>query len=345
MDASRAKPLLTMRTPAWQAGCLWLMIAGLAAIGVSMVVGASIDPPDPRLVPPWVPWAGCGVMLGIATLLGWAVASQRERFEVDASGITWRKGMRPPARLDWDDVARIRLQDAWGRLVLEGRPGCPTIKVVNTYEGFDAFVAYLRAALDWEALIQGRPASGPSGPTGVGASARAEEVPEMPMVHTLRGKVIAPMIGVVLFVAVSWVVWFVPERRDPLAGFDPIAARGDARQEARARLLRYIGPFAAVMCAGAIFTGWYRLRIERDGLELDYVGRTRHIPWEELAGVDVPLVVIQNRGGNVLAHNLVVYLTSGKELKLPLGDRSFAFRDAIVSAAREAGVVLEPDED
>src|SRR5262249_51985755 len=107
-------------------------------------------------------------------------------------------------------------------------------------------------------------------------------------------------------------------------------------------------------------TSCQRLRIEHEGIDLDYIGRTRHIPYKDIALVDAELVamrhedwtiavsrslgVTRNAGTRSFSHVLVIGEVGGRTHSLEFNKDSFAVRDTIVAAAALAGVDLSRHE-
>jgi hypothetical protein len=232
---------------------------------------------------------------GSLCALCWVVfLNALERVEVDPEGLTHLRPGRASRRLAWADVARIRMQGLPSRLVLSGRAGGPTIKVRACLTGYDGLLGYLRSHLDWERLI--RAAEGPEG-----SDSPAAGVPLLPAIYPRRGALLVPTIGLGLSILLGGLAFLLFDREG--RPNPPPPTLRDRLGEAG---LWIIPPLIAGASFWMLLTSWLRLRVERDAIEVDYLGRSRRVPLTAIGDLQVEARSVRTRGGPVYYHCLLV---------------------------------------
>ncbi|HVK13001.1 MAG TPA: PH domain-containing protein, partial [Gemmataceae bacterium] len=258
--------------------------------------------PWPFLVAGGVCVALGGGLVGLGFRLG-------ERFIVTDEGVVWKRGGRRPVLLRWAAVRRVRLSDAFGRMIVEGPPDTPPVVMSTRYEQFDEVLDLMQGGMDWQAVT-----------AAPGAAMHLPIVQRRTRSFWIGAAVTLIAAGV----AVGF--WFIPVDPDEGPGREVIVR---------------VGPTAFFgMLVVGLLRGWKRLRIDATGVELRSLFDTRFHPWSEFRTVHVRLEGSQ--GENYARYDHIVSLgrATGEPIVLRFGDRSYAVRDAILAAAAARGVVL-----
>jgi hypothetical protein len=277
------------------------------------------------------------VFIGLGVLLWWLASRLAERFEADERGIAWHRGGRLRASLPWGDIRRIRLQDAWGRLVLEGPPDTPVLAIRNGFKQYDELLARIQQTVDWEALIRARPAAGAVDVPGAG---RAERT--LPLVHQRRVPFWASVAGTVVLIVLSVYFWTLPAG-GPAPAADAAGRREQEKTQVQETVLKFGLPLLCLPTIWGIFNCWTQFRVDAEGIAFRYFLRSRRYSWSELASVQVKIRVVVADQSKRYYHALVIRPRGEAEITLGFGDQSFDFRDTIVRAAAREGVTLRTD--
>jgi hypothetical protein len=265
--------------------------------------------------------------LGCATLgvlLAWYMSI---RIIVDENGVTRRRIGQGATWLAWADVARVT---TWlGESVrLIGREGEPTIGVSSSLMNFPAFLDRLESRPEYDRWVRGEADPGELGP---GVSAR----------FTRPG----PLAALGLLAAGLWtlaVVFLLSP-----AMFQGWRGRGPKAELFNLAFIDHPAVGQALLLALAIASTvaplvfWHTLRVEHDAIELESLTRTRTIPLDEIAGIDLKL----DRGGPTdrvksFDHVLTLRLADGRAVSPLRGETARRARAAIsraLDARRDRG--------
>lgn len=305
-DAAEAMPLV-LRYPA--PSTFASVVIGLAAGLVMFIV--PVRPGDRPM------FVGLGLLVFAASaFLGWYMTV---RVVVDDSGVERRRlGVRP-ARLAWGDVARVAT--FLGQSVrLVGREGGPTIGVSSSFVGFPAFLDLLEARPEYDGWLRGE-----AGP---------EEVVPGASVRFARP---GPILGAAVASAGLWTLAIVfllsPGMFQGWRGDGPRALLFNLAFIDHPALGRVLVVALAVAATVSMLVAWHTLRIEYDVIELESLTRTRTIPFDEVAGLD--LKVDRGQSGSRVHsfdHALTLRLADGRSVSLLRGEAGKRARVAIERA-------------
>ena len=323
------KPLVTLATPRWQiviAGALGINFLGGCLTCTVLAVLGSFQP-QPSM--DHVVYVVLSVVLLVAALLvGWMIVSNLERIELTRSGLS-RHTVGHETSLAWHEIAGVRLRNWNGQMLITGQDDC-VIRVSNSYTKFDEFLQEFRRHVDWDHLV--RAALGADELSRVPFDAATG----LPFVESRLRTVLSSLLLAIVFGGLTYLFWFAMRGN---AGFLE-HAKNLASRHGKLVVLAIFSPVGAVGSFLAALKTWHTVRIERDGLYLGALVRSRTLYWDAIESVGATLVTEQTHGSKSYRHKLQIRPREGSACTVPMGDRSFFLANLIVQAAAAEGVKL-----